>query len=164
MTFNAWISSEYHRIRERLALHGMLNEDALHDAYITVYTDPNMLLKASTPSQYARLIVKAYHSHIRRRVTLERIMLHADSILPMLADTTDEERIDLVAIRETQAEKADFVNQQLSKLFSTEHQALFRAHYIDGMTISDIADIYGTHRHTITRQLEAMCATIRLVC
>lgn len=135
-TFDAWMAKEYDRQKERLSLAYGMDEDAFHDAYLTVC---DALAEDNDPDghDWAAELRKAYAKQSGR---------HADTVATVDAgQVADDVTEDAVTDTDTdRAQLAKDIVRQVRKDWPPLAVFVWQCRTVCGMTYADIADASGT--------------------
>lgn len=135
--FDAWMAKEYDRQKERLSLAYGMDEDAFHDAYLTVRGALAEDDGSPEGRDWAAELRKAYAKASRR---------HADEMTAVDAgqvadDVTEDAAADTATDR---AQLAKDIVRQVRKDWPPLAVFVWQCRTVCGMTYADIADASGT--------------------
>lgn len=133
--FDAWMAKEYDRQKERLSLAYGMDEDAFHDAYLTVR---DALAENNDPDghDWAAELRNAYAKTSRR---------HADVATVDAGQVADDVTEDAVTVTAPdRAQLARDIVRQVRKEWPPLAVFVWQCRTVCGMTYADIADASGT--------------------
>ncbi len=133
--FDVWMAKEYERQKERLALAYGMDEDAFHDAYLTVR---DALAEEDSPSgsDWAEDLRKAYAKARGRRAD------ETAEDMERVADMPQEEDTD-TADGDGKARLARDIMRQVRTEWPPMHAFVWTCRVVCGMSYADIADASG---------------------
>lgn len=121
MTFESWCAKNYYKIRERLSLQGLFDEDAYQDAYLSII---NRVRKGEQILCYYEQIINAYRRYCKKHSTEGFIYIRPDELFfAILSDdeiTPIETKAERPSTRQLMREIRLFVKHNYTKCQITE--------------------------------------------
>lgn len=89
MAFDDWFVMNYARLKESIGLKSVFDEDAFHEAYITIVTSKSL---SAASSDYRKMFLTTYRQISRRSLNEAYTVCHPDELFfTLLPDTVEEE-------------------------------------------------------------------------
>lgn len=158
-SFDEWIAKEYNRLRERLSMLGVFDEDAFHDAYISVKTEACKPHRAI--GDFTDIFKREYKRISKRNVSEAFVSFNPDErFFTMLADNSQEEVRQ--AGRERKRDKlANDIRRHVRDTYKPQFVLLFDTHIIRGASLTDTMAITGMSYRRCKDTLLTMTSEIR---
>jgi len=136
--FDGWFAKNYNRLKESLSLSGAFDEDAFHDAYISIHNQ----FKGQTDDP-RQMFVKEYNRISRKHISEDYILLNPDelffSLLPDRDTQTDTEP-------QEQPDKGRLVysiKQYIRMTYPPVLVTIWECRCVQGMSLNDCKDLSG---------------------
>lgn len=156
--FDAWIAQEYKRLRERLSVTWAFDEDAFHDAYISVrvaLTDDNATDNFSTAfSQAYKKISKRHFSEAFAVYNPE------DMFFNQLSDRAPEQMIDPV-IQEEKDKLTYNIRQHVKRNYSSMYVLIWESRILRDMSYSEISAMSGMGYRRVKASIDNINSDVR---
>ena len=78
MTFESWCEKNYYKLRERLSLQGLFDEDAYQDAYLSILS---RVRKGEQILCYDKHITNAYQAYRKKHLNEGFVYVRPDELL-----------------------------------------------------------------------------------
>lgn len=138
LTFSGWLIDNAARLKERLSLQGILDEDAFQDAYIAIVTS----VEQESTSDYEKTFLKAYRQLYKRNMGESFTTSHPDELFFNMLSSDEAEPMEET---EDAADTAPLANRLIShirKSFPPKDVMAFEMK-MKGLSLRDISDALG---------------------
>lgn len=132
MAFDDWFVMNYSRLKESIGLMSVFDDDAFHEAYLTIVTSKSL---PATASGYHKIFLTTYRQISRHNLNESYTISHPDDrFFTLLSDTVEEE--------EPKRDRAGLVRSIctfIRSTFSTAQLSVWEMR-MQGYSIRDTAD------------------------
>lgn len=156
--FDAWIAKEYERLRESLALTWAFDEDAFHDAYISVR---RAISEDGLSDKFPVCFLKAYKVISKRHISEAYAVYNPDELFfNQLADRVSEQ----VTEPDTEQEKEQLARQiqnHVKTNFTPMYVLIWESRTMRDMNYSDISAMSGMGYRRVKAGIESINNSVR---
>lgn len=156
--FDAWITKEYERLRESLALTGAFDEDAFHDAYISVRRS---ISEDGASEKISACFLKAYKAISKRHISEAYAVYNPDELFfNQLADRVSEQ----TAEPDTEQAKEQLARQiqnHVKNNFTPMYFLIWESRTMRDMNYSDISAMSGMGYRRVKAGIESINNSVR---
>ena len=152
--FDAWITKEYKRLRERLSVTGAFDEDAFHDAYISVRS-------ALTDENFSTAFCQAYKKISKRHVSEAFAVYNPDSLFfNQLSDRAPEPMAE-PEIQQDRGSLVSEIRQHVKRNYSPMYVLIWESRTLREMSYSDISAMSGMGYKRVKASIENINSDVR---
>ena len=152
--FDAWITKEYKRLRERLSVTGAFDEDAFHDAYISVRS-------ALTDESFSTAFCQAYKKISKRHVSEAFAVYNPDSLFfNQLSDRAPEPMAE-PDIQQDRGQLVSDIRQHVKQNYSPMYVLIWESRTLRDMSYSDISAMSGMGYRRVKASIESINSDVR---
>ena len=152
--FDAWITKEYKRLRERLSMTGAFDEDAFHDAYISVRP-------ALTDESFSTAFCQAYKKISKRHVSEAFAVYNPDSLFfSQLSDRAPEPMAE-PEIQQDRGLLVSEIRQHVKRNYSPMYVLIWESRTLREMSYSDISAMSGMGYKRVKASIENINSDVR---
>lgn len=156
--FDAWISKEYRRLRERLSLTGAFDEDAFHDAYISVRV---ALTSDTGADKFSTAFCQAYQKISKRHVSEAFAVYNPEDLFfNQLSDRTPEPMAE-PEIQQGREQLVSDIRQHVKHNYSPMVVMIWESRTLRDMTYTDISAISGMGYKRVRSNIEHINSDLR---
>lgn len=156
--FDDWLTKEYKRLRESLAITGAFDEDAFHDAYVSVRKS---IREDGTSEKFSDCFLKAYKAISKRHISEAYAVYNPDELFfNQLADRVSEH----VAEHDTEQAKEKLARQirnHVKNSFTPMYFLIWESRIIRDMNYSDISAMSGMGYRRVKAGIESINNSVR---
>lgn len=145
--FDLWFSREYHRLKERLALTGILDEDAFHDAYLSLRQSFKGV-GLEQPS-FPNIFSQAYSRIRGHQISEDFVISHPNEVFFMLLPSESSEPQENPRKRRDRRLLVADIRMFVRKSFPTTVSIAWENRYVSQMPIKAIQEITGQSRREV---------------
>ena len=139
--FDTWFSQEYERLRDHLSLSVRFDEDAFHDAYLSVREHFKQSL-ADCPN-FATLFLEAYKKISKQHISERISEIYPDDLFfDTLADRPTE-AAETPSKTESRGSLANAIKQHVKRNFNLNYVLIWESRMITGLSWRDINQVSG---------------------
>lgn len=150
--FDEWFIKNYSRLKEYISISGILDDDAFHEAYLSIATDTKLSEK---DVDFRKLFLSIYKQATRRTMNESYVICHPDELFfTLLPDTEDE-------IEESKGKTylIKTIQTFISSTFTKAQQSVFRMR-VQGFSIRDTADCFNLNDRQVKETMnDIVCRT-----
>ena len=152
--FDAWITKEYKRLRERLSVAGAFDEDAFHDAYISVRS-------ALTDDNFSTAFCQAYKKISKRHVSEAFAVYNPDSLFfNQLSDRAPEPMAE-PEIQQDRGQLVSDIRQHVKRNYSPMYVLIWESRTLRDMSYSDISVMSGMGYRRVKASIDNINSDVR---
>ena len=156
--FDAWITKEYKRLRECLSLTGAFDEDAFHDAYISVRV---ALTDDSATDNFSTAFCQAYKKISKRHVSEAFAVYNPEDLFfNQLSDRAPEQMAE-PEIQEEKEQLACDIRQHVKRNYSPMCLLIWESRTLRDMSYSDISAMSGMGYRRVKSSIENINSDVR---
>lgn len=157
-SFDAWIAKEYNRLRERLSVTGAFDEDAFHDAYISVRV---ALSEDGASDNYGTAFCQAYKKISKRHVSEAFAVYNPEDLFfNRLSDRTPEPFTE-PEIQQDNAQLVSKIRQHVKHSFSPMYVLIWESRNLRDMAYTDICTMSGMGYRKVKQSIETINSNVR---
>ena len=152
--FDAWITKEYKRLRERLSVTGAFDEDAFHDAYISARS-------ALTDESFSTAFCQAYKKISKRHVSEAFAVYNPDSLFfNQLPDRAPEPMAE-PEIQQDRGLLVSEIRQHVKRNYSPMYVLIWESRSLRDMSYADISAMSGMGYKRVKASIESINSDVR---
>lgn len=156
--FDAWIEQEYKRLRERLSMTGAFDEDAFHDAYISVRV---ALTDDSATDKFSTAFFKTYKKISKRHVSEAFAVYNPEDLFfNQLSDRAPEQMTE-PEIQEEKERLACDIRQHVKRNYSPMCLLIWESRTLRDMSYSDISAMSGMGYRRVKASIDNIKSDVR---
>lgn len=156
--FDAWITKEYNRLRERLSVTGAFDEDAFHDAYIRVR---EAMAEDSATDNYSTAFYQAYKKISKRHVSEAFAVYNPEeTFFSRLADKSSLQVSEPARERKKGALACE-IRKKVRRTYKPMLVLIWESRVLRDMTYSDISDMSGMGYDRVKQNIERINSDMR---
>lgn len=156
--FDDWMTQEYKRLRERLSVTGAFDEDAFHDAYISIRV---ALSDDSATNNFSTAFCQAYKKISKRHVS-EAFAVYTpeDLFFNQLSDRAPEQMTE-PEIHEEKEQLACDIRQHVKRNYSPMYVLIWESRTLRDMSYSDISVMSGMGYRRVKASIDNINSDVR---
>ncbi len=156
--FDAWMTQEYKRLRERLSVTGAFDEDAFHDAYISVRV---ALTDDSATDNFCTAFRNAYKKISKRHVSEAFAVYNPEDLFfNQLSDRAPEQMTE-PKIQEEKEQLACDIRQHVKRNYSPMCLLIWESRTLRDMSYSDISAMSGMGYRRVKASIDNINSDVR---
>lgn len=156
--FDAWITKEYERLRENLALTGAFDEDAFHDAYISVRRS---ISGDEISENFSACFLKAYKTISKRHISETFAVYNPDELFfNQLTDRVTEEVVE-PDTEQAKEQLARQIQNHVKNNFTPMYFLIWESRTLRDMNYSDISSMSGMGYRRVKASIESINNSVR---
>ena len=156
--FDAWIAKEYKCLRERLSVTGAFDEDAFHDAYISVRV---ALTDDRATDNFSTAFCQAYKKISKRHVSEAFAVYNPEDLFfNQLSDRAPEQTTE-PEIQEEKEQLACNIRQHVKRNYSPMCVLIWESRTLRDMSFSDISAMSGMGYRRVKASIDNINSDVR---
>lgn len=156
--FDAWITQEYKRLRERLSVTGAFDEDAFHDAYISVRA---ALSDDSITDNFSTAFCQAYKKISKRHVSEAFAVYTPENLFFNQLSDRAPEPLTEHDIQQDRDKLVNNIRQHVKSNFSPMYVLIWESRTLRDMSYIDISAISGMGYRRVKSSIENINSDVR---
>lgn len=141
MAFDDWFVMNYARLKESVSLISIFDEDAFHEAYLTIVTSKSL---SDIVKDYRKMFLSAYRQISRRSLNECYTISHPDELFfTLLPDTVEDEEPE-----KDYTKLAHTINSYILHRFSPAQSQVWQMR-LQGYSIRDTADCLNLNERQV---------------
>lgn len=156
--FDAWITKEYRRLRECLSMTGAFDEDAFHDAYISVRVT---LTDDCATEDFSAAFRKAYKKISKRHVSEAFAVYNPEELFFNQLSDRAPEPLTEPDIRQDRDKLVSNILQHVKRNFSPMYVLIWESRTLRDMSYTDISTMSGMGYRRVKRSIEDINCDVR---
>lgn len=156
--FDAWITTEYNRLRERLSITVLFDEDAFHDAYIIVRT---ALTEDNATDNYSTAFCQAYKKICKQHVNEDFAVCNPEDLFfnQLLSRATYQTKEP--EIQEDRPELIREIREYVRHNYSPMSVMIWESRNLRSMSYSDINAMSGIGTNKVKQIIKTINGQVR---
>lgn len=156
--FDAWMTEEYKRLRECLSLTGAFDEDAFHDAYISVRV---ALTDDSATEDFSTAFSQAYKKISKRHVSEAFAVYNPEDLFFNQLSDRAPEPLTEPDIQQDRDKLVNNIRQHVKRNFSPMYVLIWESRTLRGMSYTNISAMSGMGYRRVKRSIENINCDVR---
>lgn len=136
--FDGWFAEHYSRLKESLSLSGAFDEDAFHDAYISI----RKKFKGQT-DDLRQMFVKEYNRISRKHISEDYVLLNPDELFFTLLPDRDTQTETEPQEQSDKGRLVYSIKQYIRKTYPPVLITVWECRFIKGLSLSDCKELSG---------------------
>lgn len=151
--FDAWITRQHDRLKQRIISNSTLDEDAFQEAYLAVR---EVVRPEDSERTFEGLFMKAYKNTLAHEYSQESRYAHPDPLFFIFLRTEDTETREKQEQYRRGEVTAKQVDDYVKYHFVIGDYMIFRLKFFDGMSWQGLIDYTGHSSATIARKINGI--------
>lgn len=156
--FDAWITKEYKRLRECLSLTGAFDEDAFHDAYISVRV---ALTDDSATENFNTAFSQAYKKISKRHVSEAFAVYNPEDLFFNQLSDRAPEPLTEPEIHQDREQLVSNIRQHVKRNFSPMYVLIWESRTLRDMSYTDISAMSGMGYRQVKSSIDSINSDVR---